>query len=67
MLIIEAGETCPHKDNCKFNDPVGTCFGSKSGRANKFTCEYATLTEVSNDNHVRNPLDQTGQMKIIME
>jgi len=67
MLILEIMEVCPHAGNCDYDKPEGACFGARRDRLSKFTCEYADRTTVFSDGIVRNPLDQTGKMKVLME
>lgn len=66
MLILEINEKCPHSENCKFN-LNSSCNGSSSNRPNKFICEYADRSIVYNEGTIRNCLDITGKMKVIME
>jgi len=66
MLILEIGQVCPHM-KCEYDQPEGTCFGRRSDRTGKFTCEYANNSKVFSDGFVRNPLDQTGKMRPLME
>jgi hypothetical protein len=66
MLILESGHTCPHT-NCPYDEPAGSCNGTKTGRAVAFTCKFATETQILDNGKIRNPLDQTGNMKVIME
>jgi len=66
MLILEAGTVCPHK-NCPYDQPEGSCFGTRRNRQSTFTCEYANEAKIFSDGVVRNPLDQTGKMRPIME
>ena len=66
MLILEANQKCPHSSKCPYNQ-MDSCNGANSSRANKFTCEYADMQSVYETGRIRNPLDKTGKMQIIME
>ena len=52
---------------CKYNND-GSCNGASERRTNSFVCdfvdEYGNILETG---HVRNPMDLTGNMKVIME
>ncbi len=67
MLIIEAMEVCKFSNECPYNNPQGTCYGAIKDRAHFFECEFVINGQIIRDAGVRNPLDQTGKMKIIME
>jgi len=65
-MILEIGEICPHAHSCPYNegDP---CFGTRHERENVFQCDYVTNGKLLTDGSgFRNPLDQTGKMKVIM-
>lgn len=66
-LILEAGEACPLGNNCPYNDPYGRCYGSLTSRMNEFECEYVVNGQIVIRDGSRNPFDQTGRMKVIME
>ena len=66
MLILKENEVCPHAINCSYNVD-GSCQGANSSRSNRFTCEYASITEVFATGETRNKMDMTGRMKVIVE
>ena len=66
MLVLKENEVCPHANNCSYNVD-NSCQGANGNRSNKFTCEYASLTEVYATGETRNRMDKTGRMKVIME
>jgi hypothetical protein len=68
MMILEDGEICPYAANCPHNkNSYGPCYGTIATRGNKFECEFVVNGQFIIDSGFRNPLDQTGKMKIIME
>ena len=66
MLVLNENEQCPHASKCKYN-PDGQCYGGIPNRVHRFTCEYATRTEVLSGGQIRNINDKTGKMQVIME
>jgi len=66
-MILEAGQACHLANQCPYNDPYGRCYGSLSSRKNQFECDYVVGGQLITDAGSRNPLDQTGKMKVIME
>lgn len=66
-MILESGEACPFSNKCSLNSQSSPCFGARSDRMNKFECEYVVNGSLITDSGYRNPLDQTGKMKLIME
>jgi hypothetical protein len=70
MLILEAGEVCPHAATCPYNNNsviTTPCFGSLSSRKTKFECKFVVNGRVLKDAGTRIPGDQTGKMKVIIE
>ena len=63
-MILEAGEVCRFGDTCPQRD---LCQGLIKSRPNSFVCEYVQNGILVENPGFRNPLDQTGKMKIIME
>ena len=63
-MILEAGEQCRHAQTCPRSD---TCYGVRPDRQNKFECDYVTNGHLVENPGFRNPMDQTGKMKVIME
>lgn len=63
MLILEAGEICPYRNECQHS---ATCSGSRKDRKYKFTCNFVdTYGNISDG--VRLKDDQTGKMRVILE
>lgn len=70
MMILEAGKICPHSNICPHNKgPYGSCWGTRSDRTYRFECAFVSNGKILNDTktNFRNPQDQTGKMKVIME
>jgi len=65
-LKLGQNQVCDHSSNCKFNS-MGQCQGSRSDRNKEFTCTLVSTDGVFAESGFRNPLDQTGNMKILME
>jgi len=63
-MILEAGEQCRYGQSCPRSD---ACYGLKTDRPNIFECEYVINGQLVENPGFRNPLDQTGKMKVIME
>jgi hypothetical protein len=69
MLVLEAGEVCPHAATCPHNNNsvINTpCFGTVSSRKCKFECHFVVNGQIRKEGS-RVPGDQTGKMKVIME
>ncbi len=66
MLILEANQICPHRTSCPYNE-YNSCQGADQDRLTSFQCDYVTNGVFIESGQQRNRLDQTGQMKIIME
>jgi len=66
-MILEAGQACHLANNCPYNEPFGRCHGALTSRQNEFSCDYVVNGQLILDAGSRNPLDQTGKMKVIME
>ena len=66
MLILQERQICPYSNKCQYNKN-DSCQGSSPQRATVFTCEYVTNGNIMEKGEHRNSLDQTGQMKILME
>jgi hypothetical protein len=64
MLIIEAGEICKLSLRCPHSDG---CWGTRSERTMRFKCDFVDSKGNIREDAYRNPHDQTGRMKIIME
>ena len=70
MLILKEGQVCIYASQCPYNHNggvAGTCQGSNPNRNTIFTCEFVVNGKIIENAGVRNPHDQTGKMKIIME
>jgi len=65
MMILKESEVCKLADKCPHNDN-NACYGARGDRASTFTCTFVTNGIIS-DSGFRNPYDQTGKMKVIME
>lgn len=67
-MIFESGQACHFGNICKMNDGTfGPCWGTRSDRNNTFTCEYIENGKLKTEVGFRNPLDQTGKMKVIWD
>ncbi len=66
MLVLKEGQMCTHGHNCQYNQYDG-CQGANPGRETVFRCEYCVNGTIVEHGQIRNQLDQTGNMKIIME
>jgi hypothetical protein len=64
MIILQENQICPHASKCPHADG---CYGTKNNRNNKFTCEFVDTNGNVDTGGVRNPLDKTGKMKVILE
>lgn len=65
MMTLKEYEICPFATTCKFSID---CYGTDVGRKRMFTCEYVQNGKLVYTNEsYRNPLDETGQMKVILE
>ena len=67
MLILKENEVCQLAQQCPHNDTTKGCYGARANRAYEFTCEFVQNGKIITDSGFRNPLDQTGKMKVIME
>jgi len=65
MLVLNENQKCPHSFICPHNQD-SQCFGARENRATKFTCNLVENNNIQ-ENGFRNPLDQTGKMKVIMD
>jgi len=65
-LILEVNQTCPYSISCPYNEN-NTCMGAVQNRINSFSCDYVQNGVFVENGQQRNILDQTGNMKIIME
>ena len=63
-LFLNENEVCPHRASCQYNSG---CTGAVSGRENKFVCDYVENGQIKEGMPIRNPMDKTGRMKVIME
>jgi len=66
MLLLEANQICQHRTSCPYNT-FNECQGADQDRLVSFKCDYVTNGVFVENGQERNRLDQTGQMKIIME
>lgn len=64
-LILMENENCPYANRCSYNKNH-ECYGANKNRTTKFSCDFVDNGTIS-EGKSRNPLDQTGQMKIIVE
>lgn len=66
-MVLKENEVCPYAEKCPYNQSVYPCQGSVL-RKNIFACSYVDETgNFTGKYNVRNPLDDTGKMKILME
>lgn len=66
MLVLEANQICPHRASCPYNT-LNECTGADKNRMSAFKCDYVQNGVFVENCQQRSRLDQTGQMKIIME
>jgi len=66
MLLLEANKVCAYSTKCPYNT-FNECAGADQDRLVAFQCDYVTNGVFVENGQQRNRLDQTGQMKIIME
>ncbi len=67
MLVLQENQQCPHSMKCQYNQ-FESCMGAHPNRSTVFECSYVNDNgNISENGQIRNSLDQTGQMKIIME
>ncbi len=66
MLLLEANQVCPHGSDCPYNT-FNECVGVDQDRLTSFQCDYVSNGVFVENGQQRNRLDQTGQMKIILE
>jgi hypothetical protein len=66
MLILEANKVCPHGVSCPYNT-YNECAGVDQDRLTSFQCDYVSNGLFVENGQERSNLDQTGQMKIILE
>lgn len=64
MLRIEAKQVCHLSNVCPY---ANECWGAREGRDTPFNCDFVTEDGTIKEGCYRNPLDQTGRMKVIME
>lgn len=72
MIVLEAGQMCPHQIQCPYNTTkhggVFLCQGANPARQNAFTCDHVGDNgKIAEGKIMRNPNDKTGKMKVIME
>lgn len=67
MMMLEANQVCHLGNGCPYNEPYGNCMGVHTERPNTFQCDYVINGRLVITDGSRNPLDQTGKMKVIME
>jgi len=67
MLKLKANQVCPYSNKCPYADgPNGVCYGTRSDRDITFMCNFIDDHGNIHENRFRNPLDKTGNQKIIM-
>ena len=64
-LVIQPNQKCPHSNNCCHNT-MNDCWGAKTDRDHVYTCDFVKDGKIQECGY-RSPLNETGQMKIIME
>ncbi len=63
MLELRRGMACHLQEKCPY---ATNCWGAQSDRKTPFTCDLVVNGQIVEGKY-RNPLDQTGKMKVIME
>jgi len=66
MMILKENEVCPLASQCPYNS-TDSCYGAKTNRGSKFTCDYVENGKILEGQSIRMPGDKTGRMKVIME
>jgi len=64
MLVLMENEKCHLAFRCEYEDG---CWGARTNRPNKFTCEFVDNQGNIKENCFRNPDDKTGKMQIIID
>lgn len=65
MLILEKNQVCPYGNTCPYNTRH-ECWGAKSERPGKFTCEYVQNNTIV-EGGFRSSQDRTGKAQILNE
>ncbi len=69
-MILKSNEICPYANNCPYHhklDGFGFCHGTVT-RDVEFSCDYVdNKGNILEHGEMRNKLDITGKMKLIME
>jgi hypothetical protein len=68
-LHLRKGEICPHRTICPYNKySMGSdsCWGARSERDCDFNCDYVIEGRIQ-EGFSRNPMDKTGQMKVLFD
>jgi len=65
MLTLKRNEVCPYANKCPHNKNH-ECWGAEPTRFVEYKCSFVENGKIL-ENKFRNPLDKTGQMKVIME
>lgn len=66
MLILQEKQVCHLSSNCPYNIN-DSCMGASPQRITEFRCGYVVNGVIEEKKEARNPLDQTGSMKVLME
>ncbi len=66
MMVLAEGQVCPLSSSCEYN-VNNSCMGATQGRITEFRCGYVENGRVKENMQQRNKLDQTGNMKVLME
>lgn len=68
-LFLKVGEICQYRKICPYNKyatGADICWGARSERDCNFVCDFVIDGKIQ-EGFLRNPLDKTGQMKILID
>ena len=65
-MLLKENEVCPLASQCPYN-VMDSCYGARSNRKTKFTCDYVKNGKILKNQQMRIPQDRTGRMKVLME
>ena len=69
MLTLKPNQICPYSSTCPYNNgtTMNFCKGSDKDRTYTFNCSFVDEKGIFNEGKFRSKLDETGNMKILME
>jgi len=68
-MLLKPGQVCKYSANCPYvRDGIDFCQGTNPNRNTEFKCNFIKEDgSFINTGYLRNSLDVTGKMKVIME